>query len=215
MRRPLAAVLSLLALVALAAPPAAGAAAPPAALGEAERAAVARIEAYLGGLGTLKGRFLQVASSGGLAEGTFYLSRPGRFRFEYDPPVPVLIVADGSFVIFRDSQLKQTTHIPIGATPLGVLLKERVRLSGEVSVTRVWRSGGLLRVELAQTEAPERGSLTLTFSDGPLRLRQWTTVDGQGVTVTVSLSGVETGLALEQSLFVFTDPEFLNPANAN
>jgi outer membrane lipoprotein-sorting protein len=181
-------------------------------LSEAARADVARVEAYLNRLGTLKGRFLQVASTGTIAEGTVYISRPGRLRFEYDPPVPILIVANGRFLIFHDAELGQTSHLPLGSTPLGMLLKDEVRLSGTVTVTDVARSGGLLRVRMIETDEPDRGSLTLTFRDEPLRLRQWTTVDAQGVAVTITLMGMRTGLEIDKDLFTFIDPEFFGDA---
>ena len=64
-----------------------------------DRADVERAETYLNQITTLKARFLQLAPHGGQAEGTAYFSRPGRMRLQYDPPSPMLVVADGTFLI--------------------------------------------------------------------------------------------------------------------
>ena len=84
---------------------------------------------------TLKAHFLQVAPNGGLSEGTAWLQRPGRMRFQYDPPAPFLLVAAHGLLVFRDSQLNQTSNLFLSQTPLGILLADKVTLSGDVTVT--------------------------------------------------------------------------------
>jgi outer membrane lipoprotein-sorting protein len=193
----------------------AAAAPEPAPLTAQDRADLARIEAYLDGIRTLKARFVQADARGGTAEGTLWLQRPGRIRFEYDPPAQILLVADGTFVIFHDRSVQQTSHIPIGATPLSVLLAERIRLiGGEVEPVRVDRSPGVILVTLIQAGKPREGSITLGFADPPLELRQWTVVDAQGQAVRVSLYGAETGGRFDPALFRFVDPRtFQNRTN--
>lgn len=187
----------------------------PAPLTEQDRADLTRIEAYLDGVRTLKARFVQADARGGTAEGTLWLQRPGRMRFEYDPPAQILLVADGTFVIFHDKSVQQTSHIPIGATPLSVLLAERIRLSGgDVEPIRVERFPGAIQVTLIQAGKPREGSITLGFNDPPLELRQWTVVDAQGQAVRVSLFGAETGGRFDPQLFRFFDPRmFENRTN--
>lgn len=187
----------------------------PAALTDQDRADLARIEAYLDGVRTLTARFVQLDARGGTAEGRLWLQRPGRMRFEYDPPAPILLVADGTFVIFHDKSVRQTSHIPIGATPLSVLLAERIRLTGgEVVPVRVERSAGAIQVTLVRAGRSGEGSITLTFNDAPLALRQWTVVDAQAQSVRVSLFNVETGGRFDPALFRFVDPEFFRqPGN--
>jgi hypothetical protein len=113
-----------------------------AALTARDQADLNRIEAYLNGIHTLKARFLQVAPDGSTSEGTAWLDRPGRMRFQYDPPSPLLLVAGHSLFFFHDSQLDQTTNLPIGATPLGLLLADHITLTGEVTVTGITRLPG-------------------------------------------------------------------------
>ena len=84
-----------------------------------------RIEAYLTGVKSLKARFQQFSQNGGLIYGNIYLRRPGRLRIEYDPPVPVLIVADGTWASFYDTELDQLNQAPLGSTPAWFLLRPR------------------------------------------------------------------------------------------
>ena len=175
-------------------------------LTDQDRADVARIEAYLNGFHTMSGRFLQVGPDGLSSEGKVWLSRPGRMRFEYDPPVPILVVGDGTFVIFHDKELGQIDRIPLGATPLAFILRDEVKLSGGLSVDKVERQRGVLRVTLFDTARPKEGRLTLTFSDGPLTLRQWQVIDAQGKATNITLNDVALNETLPGRLFVFIDP---------
>ena len=189
--------------------PAAARAQPRAAkLTPADLADIARIEAALAQLRTLKSRFLQVAPDGRTSTGTAWLQRPGRMRFQYDPPSPFLLVGGNGLLVFHDAQLKQTSNIPLGSTPLGILLREQVRLSGEVTVTGIARAPGQLQVSLARTASPAEGTLTLAFTDNPLALRQWTVIDAQRLETRVALTDIELGGSFDQALFTFIDPRF-------
>jgi outer membrane lipoprotein-sorting protein len=176
-----------------------------------DRADLGRIEAYLDTLRTLKARFLQVAPNGSISQGTAWLERPGRMRFQYDPPSPLLLVAGHGLVVFHDRQLNQTSNIPIGQTPLGILLADHVRLSGDVTVTGMQHLPGQIQVSLVRTNSPGDGTLTLVFADNPLALRQWTVLDAQRQETRVTLFNVETGGHFDPKLFEFIDPRFLQP----
>ncbi|MDN3568575.1 outer membrane lipoprotein carrier protein LolA [Paeniroseomonas aquatica] len=205
--------LSAAALPALGAPwlgtrPALAQAAGPATLSERDRADIGRAEAWLGALRTLKARFLQIAQNGAAAEGTAWIQRPGRMRFEYDPPEPLLLVASYGQFFYFDRELKQATTLPLSATPLGMLLRDQVRLSGDVTVSRVERGGGLLRITLFRTGQAAEGRLTLVFSEAPMELRQWAVVDAQGQETRVTLTQAEYGGRFPAILFDFNDPRF-------
>lgn len=178
-----------------------------------DRADLARIEAYLDTLRALKGRFLQIAPDGGTSEGNAWLARPGRMRFEYDPPAPFLLVAGHGVVMFYDRKLQQVSSFPVGTTPLGILLADKVRLSGDVSVTGIERQPGLLQVTLVRTASPADGSLTLVFADQPMQLRQWAVVDAQRQETRVSLFNVQPGGSFDEKLFDVTDPRLRDGTN--
>jgi outer membrane lipoprotein-sorting protein len=196
-RHLLAMLTAVAALAASATPPAA------AALTAADRADLARIEAYLNSIKTLHARFIQVAPNGSVSRGQAWLERPGRMRFQYDPPSPLLLVAGHGRVVFHDSALNQTSDIPLSRTPLGILLADNIRLSGEVTVTGITRGEGEIQISLTRTAAPADGSLILTFVDSPLTLRQWTVIDAQRQQTRVTLYDITLGGEFDQRLFSF------------
>jgi outer membrane lipoprotein-sorting protein len=180
----------------------------PAALPSAHADDIARIEAYLNGLTTVRSEFVQTNPDGGRVTGEFYYQRPDKMRLDYDPPSPILIISDGWWVIYYDRKLEQVSHLSIGSTPLGFLLSDDIRLSGEVTVTDVARADGELKVTLVQTEEPQQGSVQLAFAEEPLELRRWTVTDAQGQATDVVLGTLETGMPLDRELFRFRNPQF-------
>lgn len=183
-----------------------------AALSVQDKADIARAEEYLNGVTTLKARFLQISASGGQAEGTAYLSRPGRMRLQYDPPSPLLVVADGTFLIVHDKELGEPSYLPLDSTPAGILVRDNVRLDNkDVIVTKVLRLPGVLNISMVEADDVGQGELTLVFSEAPFALRQWRVVDAQGSTTTVSLYESQTGLKLDPKLFEFKNPNFAKP----
>jgi outer membrane lipoprotein-sorting protein len=170
-----------------------------------DQADLARIEAYLNSVRSLKARFVQTAADGSSSSGIALLQRPGKMRFQYDPPTPFLLVANHGFLTFVDSQLAQTSHIPLSRTPLGILLSDRVTLSGEVTVTRLARLPGQLQVSLIRTASPGEGTLTLIFADNPLILRQWIVLDQQGRQTRVAFTNMDVGASIDSSQFEHVD----------
>jgi outer membrane lipoprotein-sorting protein len=171
-----------------------------------DRADIVRVEAYLNGLKTLKAHFIQTTQDGQMSEGTAWLQRPGKMRFQYKPPAPFLLIAAHGVLTFYDSSLQQTSNIPLSRTPLGILLADNVNLSGAVTVTDIQRLPGQLQMTMVRTESPGDGTLTLIFADNPLALRQWTVVDAQRRVTHVTLSDIQLGGSFDQQLFeqIFT-----------
>lgn len=170
--------------------------------------AIQRVEAYFNAMTTFRARFLQIAQNGGSAEGTALIWRPGRMRFDYDAPEPTLLIAaDGQFFHW-DRELRQPTTVPVGSTPLGVLLRQPLSLRGDVTVAGTERSGGLLRMAVFRTAAPNEGRITLILEENPMQLRQWEVLDAQGRTTRVTLTQIETGVRFDPFLFAFNDPRF-------
>jgi len=205
MTRPTRRTLLLLPLLGLGRPAAAQPRA--AALTERDRADIAAAEAWLNRLGSVKARFLQIAQNGAAAEGTAWILRPGRMRFEYDQEPLLLVASHGQFFYF-DKALRQPSIVPVSATPLGLLLRENLRFEGDITVSRVERGGGLFRITLHRTGAPAEGRLTLVFSENPVELKQWAVVDAQGQETRVSLYQQEYGGRFPPLLFEFNDPRF-------
>jgi outer membrane lipoprotein-sorting protein len=181
----------------------------PAALPSATQAGdIARVEEYLNDLTTLKADFVQINPDGATVTGELYYQRPDKMRLDYDPPSDILIISDGWTIVYYDRRLEQISHLFINSTPLGFLLSDEIRLSGDVTVTGIERSAGELHVKLVQSDEPNQGSIQLSFAEDPLELRRWTVVDAQGQATQVVLERPETGLALKRELFRFRNPQF-------
>ena len=173
----------------------------------AQKAELKRVEDYLNGLRTLQARFIQVSQRGQVAEGTLYLQRPGKVRFEYDPPVPILIVSSGLVLYYFDKELGQTSQVFVRTTPVGILVREKLSFADDVTVSHFAQRAGAIRITVQLTDDPGEGAITLVFSDRPLRLRQWVVLDAQGKQTSVTLSNVRTGRPLDPALFRFDAPE--------
>lgn len=198
------AALALLALAACIALPGAGAARTPDPA--TDRAALQQVEQWFADTRSLKAEFVQVDDRGRTATGTVWLRRPGRVRFEYDPPVPLMIVADGLFVMFVDRELEQVDRLPLVRSPLSILTADKVDLSRDAEVRDISEEPGLIRLTVADPQAPDEGEVTLVFRDAPLSLREWVVRDPAGRETVVTLQNTEINPDLPNRLFVYTDP---------
>lgn len=177
-----------------------------AALTQDQQAEIGQVQDYLNGIHTLASRFEQYSDNGATSEGQLYLARPGRMRFEYDPPVPILMVADGKDIHYYDKELQQVSELRVDDTPAAFLLRDPITLTGGVTVTHFEHRPGAIRLTMIETKQPGQGSVTLVLDDRPLQLRQWTVLDPQQNTVTVALTDPHYGLTIDPKLFYWTDP---------
>ncbi|MDD3181816.1 MAG: outer membrane lipoprotein carrier protein LolA [Alphaproteobacteria bacterium] len=178
----------------------------PAKLSAAERADVVRIESYLNDLKSVGANFLQVNESGALRHGAISIQRPGKMRVVYDPPDKDFIVADGSFVNIWDDEMKQQTSVPVGSSIAEFILRENIKLSGDIVITRYARYPAKIELSLVSAKEPGDGELTLIFEDRPLKLRQWRVLDPQGRTTGVNLENAHEGVTFPENTFVFISP---------
>jgi len=182
-------------------------------LTEIEKADLKRVSDYLNTIKSVQGRFTQIAADGRTAQGTFYLRKPGRIRFEYDKPNPILIVADGSSVAVSNSQLKTTDRYPLINSPLRLLLSESIDLAADPRIVDIKKEAGALSFTARETAGPARGSITLILADsGALELRQWEVVDAQGVRTTIALNDVRQDANIPPTMFVIQE---LSPFKRN
>ena len=170
-----------------------------------DKALVDKATAYLQGLGSAKGRFIQTDPRGSQTQGSFYLQRPGKARFAYDAPASKLLVSDGRFVSEADTRLKTVNRYPLGQTPLALFLAQDVRLDKGVVVTRVSRLDGGFSLTLADGRKQTRGSLTMNFTDSPVSLMGWVVTTVQGST-RVRLTSLERAGGLDPKLFATPFP---------
>jgi outer membrane lipoprotein-sorting protein len=162
---------------------------------------VALVEQYINSIRTLQARFVQSNPNGAIVQGTLYVSRPGKMRFEYDAPSQLKIVADGWQVTMWDPQTRDFGQWPIGWTAASFLVKQPLSLSGDLTVEKINRANGLLELTMVQTRKPQEGTVIVRVAENPVQLRGWSIIDKRGNKVDVSLNDVRTGLPLANSLF--------------
>lgn len=194
-------------LLLLATPPQASAAPPaPAALSPQDSAELQKVAAYLDGIHTMTAHFAQTTANGGAATGSVWLARPGKMRFQYDPPNELLLLADAFYLYSWDPELKQMNKVGLKSTPAWFLLRQPISFTDGVTVTHFEHSGNTVRVSVVESAEPDAGSLTMVFSVNPLALRQWSVVDQRGRVTNVSLSDEQYGMPLDPKLFQYQDP---------
>ena len=180
----------------------------PAVLSAQDKSDLARIADYLNKLKNISADFLQIDDAGGMLRGKIAISRPGKMRVTYDPPDKDFIIADGDFVHIWDDQLQSQTNVEQGSSLAEFILRDPIKMSGDVTVTKFQRFPAKLEVTLVQTSDPGTGSLTLVFEDRPLELRQWKVTDAEGRTTGVSLENMSEDVTFPDSTFVFVPPDF-------
>jgi outer membrane lipoprotein-sorting protein len=171
-------------------------------LGAEDKALVDRAVAYLEGLASVKGRFSQTDPRGRVADGDFYLKRPGKIRLAYDPPNGLLVVSDGGVVSVEDKRLKTPPQqYPLGLSPLSLFLAKNIRLDRGVKVTKVEKMSDGFSVTARDAGGKTPGQITLIFADNPLVLREWAIIDAQSGTTRVTLSDLAPA-TLDPDLFI-------------
>jgi outer membrane lipoprotein-sorting protein len=171
------------------------------ALTDEERAVLGEISAKLSGISTMNGEFVQFDPNGAQRQGTFFIARPGRVRFQYNPPTTISVIADGKSVLVHDKKLRTYDIWPLSQTPLRLLLDSNLKLATSDKVTRVSVASDLVEVELQDETKFSSGTLNLVFDRASYALRQWTVTDQQGLQTMVALYNVETGNKLSADLF--------------
>ncbi|MDE2487476.1 MAG: outer-membrane lipoprotein carrier protein LolA [Alphaproteobacteria bacterium] len=171
-----------------------------------DEALVEKATVYLQGLGEAMGRFVQTDPQGRVSEGTFYLKRPGKARFDYDPPSGLVVVSDGAAVTVADNRLKTFTRYPLGMTPLALFLAKTIRLDRGVEIAGVERQGSTFTITARDGHRKNTGQLQLTFTDSPVQLISWAATDARGATTRVRLIGLSPTSGLRNDLFVGKDP---------
>lgn len=169
---------------------------------------ITQAENYMNNLRTMQARFIQTTWNGTRVIGTFYLSRPGKLRFDYDPPIKDFVVADGSFIYFYDSEMEEQTNAPIGNTLANFMLKENFSLVNDKSilVDEVSKIPNMYKIKLVKKSDVGAGSLTLGFSDDPFEIKKWRVVDAQGTITEVELFKIKKNIELDKKLFIYRNP---------
>jgi outer membrane lipoprotein-sorting protein len=168
-----------------------------------QRALLDRVSLYLSSVQTMVGNFVQIGPDGGRTEGTFYIQKPGKVRFQYNPPTPIDIVADGSSVVVRDRNLATQDLYPLSQTPLRYLLADHIDLLRDTDVVSVSADDTFVTVVIQEKQLVIGTSrLMIMFDAKDLTLKQWTVTDPQGLDTTVAVYNLDVTKRPDPNLFV-------------
>jgi outer membrane lipoprotein-sorting protein len=168
-----------------------------------QRALVDKVSNYLSGVQTMVGNFVQVGPDGRRVDGTFSIQKPGKVRFQYNPPSPIDIIADGSSVVVRDRSLETADFYPLSQTPLRYLLADHIDLLRDTDVLSVSADDTFVTVVIEETQVMTgTNRLMIMFDAKSLQLKQWTVTDPQGLDTTVAVYNLDAAKKPDPNLFV-------------
>ena len=179
----------------------------------AEKISLNALSRYLNQLSTAKGAFTQVNDDGTISTGTSFIKRPGRIRFEYNPPEKALVLASGGTVVIYDPKTNEPPEsYPLARTPLSIILAKNVNLSRAKMVVGHTADDKSTTVKAQDPEHPEYGNIELVFTSNPIELRQWVINDDAGSRTTVILGELDKKARMNNTLF---NPEFALPQGSD
>jgi len=167
-----------------------------------QTASIQEIANYINGLTTLQGDFTQISPKGKMSKGIFYISKPGKMRFEYAPPNPFLIVADGTWLTIKNRKKEKGDQYPLSETPLRLVLNQDVDLIRDTNILAYEEAKGLATLTVEDRGDMLGGKLILVFDRKQKALQQWVVVDSKGRQTTVSLENIVAGIDPDPQLFV-------------
>ena len=169
---------------------------------------IAFAEEYLNGIHSIVSEFIQEAPSGDVSTGTFFLERPGKLRWQYNPPVPILIVVNKGSVAYYDAELDELSYLSDKDTLTSFLTRSDIKFSGDVVVTNAESVDKVLRITLVLKEKPDEGSMTLVFEEAPFLLRKIELTDAAKNVTRINLNNPQFGVAIDNKLFIFKNPKY-------
>lgn len=171
-------------------------------LSSQQAGAIQQISDYINSIRNMQGEFTQISPKGNLSRGVFFISKPGKMRFEYAPPNPFLIVADGTWLTIKNTVKEKGDQFPLSQTPLRLVLADHVDLLRDTHILGFDESDGLASVTLEDRGSAMGGQLTLVYDEKQKQLQQWVVTDSKGRKTTVSLENLQAGVKVDPKLFV-------------
>jgi len=167
-----------------------------------QKRSLQKINAFMNSYQSLKSDFTQISSKGQMAQGVLLISKPGKLRFEYASPNPMLIVSDGKWLTIKNRVKEKGDQFPLSATPLRLVVSPQVDLAAETDVIGFESKDGITSISLADRKSSLGGYIVLVFDEQRSQLQQWIIVDGKDRRTTVQLANIEVGGKFDPKLFI-------------
>ncbi len=167
-----------------------------------QKQSLQKINAFLNSYQTMKSDFTQISSKGQMAQGVLLINKPGKLRFEYAAPNPMLIVSDGRWLTIKNRVKEKGDQFPLSATPLRLVVSPQIDLAAETDVIGYDSKDGITSISLADRKSSMGGYIILVFDEQRNQLQQWVIVDGKNRRTTVQLANIEIGGKFDPKLFI-------------
>ena len=175
------------------------------------QASVSKINAYFNSFKTLRGELVQTSPRGRTAKGVFFIAKPGKLRFEVEPPTPYIMASDGKWLTLTNKKMNKGDQFPLSKTPLRLLVSNQLDLLKEADVVSFAQDGGITTIALSDKKGSMPGQIVLVFDEAQDALQQWIIIDGKGQRTTVELANIEKDVKINPKLFNVT----INRENRN
>lgn len=159
-----------------------------------------QISAHNTAIRTMVGRFLQIDTQGQKIEGTFFLERPGKVLFRYNPPSYEQIVSVGRGFYVVDRKEKTQYAYPQDKVPLREFLSDDINLL-KSNIVAIAQSDDYLSLTLQDDTPAGIVQVELVFDKETFDLKQWVLTEPSGGQLTFSLYDVEKGVDIPRSFF--------------
>ena len=168
------------------------------------QAAVEKLNAYFNSFQTLRGEITQISPRGRAAKGVFFLAKPGKLRFEVEPPTPYIMASDGKWLTLTNKKMDKGDQFPLAKTPMRLLVSSKLDLLQEAVILNFEQNEGTTTIALADKKGSMPGQIVLVFDDARNELQQWIIIDGKGQKTTVQLANLEKDVKINPKLFNVT-----------
>ena len=168
------------------------------------QASIGRINAYFNSFQTLRGDLTQTSPRGRAARGVFFIAKPGKLRFEVEPPTPYIMASDGKWLTLTNKKMNKGDQFPLSKTPLRLLVSNQLDLLKEADVISFEQNEGITTIALSDKKGSIPGQIVLVFDEAKDVLQQWIIIDGKGQRTTVELANLEKDVKINPKLFNVT-----------
>ena len=149
-----------------------------------------QLENYLNQFNNISSQFIQSSSDGSQVTGKILISKPGKLRIEYKKDNKLLIVADGKWLHYFDTDINEIQSVIIEKSPAWILLKKNINLKNDFNIKKLEKKSGKITLTIADKHFENIEKIELVFSASPIGLKKWIVTDYQEVETTIALLNI-------------------------
>ncbi len=131
-----------------------------------------RIIDYLENFFSLSSKFVQINNDGDILSGKLFVSRPGKFRIEYNQ-IPLILISDSKRLALINKELKSISFHSFDQIPVNVLLFKKLSMK-EIKIFNLVESENTLSIDVINSKFEDKGFIKIIFETSPFSMKKWT-----------------------------------------